>query len=536
MPQPSPQLLEAIGLFRAGNKAEAEAVLTKLVAAHPRAARAWLLLGRIRHALGQNKAAVQAFQRAARSERYRGDASLGIGLAYASMGDVKRAFHYLLAARRTGTVDTTRVGVSAAAKLLRADPRYRSLFPSAAELAHPFVEPVVILHQWVGEHAGDQFGWIARDAGDVDRDGVDDVVTSAPTNADGGRNAGKVYLYSGKSGKELWSHTGARGGQLGNSVEAAGDVNGDGVPDVVAGAPFSDTVLLLSGNSGKVLRTITGEKGEWLGKSVAGAGDVDGDRHADIIIGAPKNSDAGAAAGAAYVYSGRTGNRLLTIHGERAGDRFGSACAGWSDGTHRLVVVGAPNAGPNHHGRVYIYKRLDDKPTFVIDAGSSGRRLGGMFVSVVGDVNGDGVADVYASDWSDASRGPITGRVYLISGADGSIIRTHIGETARDGFGIGAAKAGDVDRDGHADVVVGAWRYSGAAPAGGKVYLFSGRDGSLMRAITGRVMGETFGFDATGIGDVDGDGVPDLLLTSAWSAVNGPRSGRVYIISGAAPR
>jgi len=62
--------------------------------------------------------------------------------------------------------------------------------------------------------------------------------------------------------------------------------------------------------------------------------------------------------------------------------------------------------------------------------------------------------------------------------------------------------------------------------------LYSGKDGSLIRAWTGKVPGETFGFDATGMGDVDGDGATDFLLTSAWSAVNGSRSGRMYLLSG----
>ncbi len=64
------------------------------------------------------------------------------------------------------------------------------------------------------------------------------------------------------------------------------------------------------------------------------------------------------------------------------------------------------------------------------------------------------------------------------------------------------------------------------------MYLYSGADGSTMRTYTGKIMGETFGFDATGMGDVDGDGTNDFLITSAWSAVNGARSGRMFILSG----
>jgi len=97
---------------------------------------------------------------------------------------------------------------------------------------------------------------------------------------------------------------------------------------------------------------------------------------------------------------------------------------------------------------------------------------------------------------------------------------------------VGPADAGDVNGDGYDDLAVGAWQYAGAAPSGGKIYVLSGRDGSVLMTVTGNVPGETLGFDSTGLGDVNGDGVPDLLVTSAWSAINGFRSGRVFIISG----
>ena len=154
-----------------------------------------------------------------------------------------------------------------------------------------------------------------------------------------------------------------------------------------------------------------------------------------------------------------------------------------------------------------------------------------MFVSVVGDVDGDGTPDVYASDWSNTAKGRSTGRVYVHSGATGARLLTLTGEAAGDGFGIGVADAGDVNHDGHADLVIGAWQHAGAAASGGKVYLYSGKDGSLLRAWTGKVMGDTLGFDATGLGDVDGDGTIDLLVTSAWSAIHGYRSGRMFVIS-----
>jgi hypothetical protein len=194
--------------------------------------------------------------------------------------------------------------------------------------------------------------------------------------------------------------------------------------------------------------------------------------------------------------------------------------------------VGAPNAGANQRGRVYVYAGLTSKPKFVIESDETGSQLGGMFVSVVGDVNGDKVPDVYASDWANTAKGISTGRIYVHSGADGKRLLTLTGEAAGDGFGIGPADVGDVNRDGYDDLLIGAWQHASAATSAGRVYLYSGKDGSLLQTITCRTPGDTFGFDATGIGDVDGDGVIDFLLTSAWSNVKGFRSGRMFIISG----
>lgn len=494
---------------------------------------AWNILASAYRSKGDYDKALQAYAKAMTSPQFTQQSRYNSACMYALKDNKDEAFKLLGQLRESGSFDMSLVLLDDDLKSLRSDARFDKLIPKPEDFANPFVEKVRIIHEWTGEAKGDQFGWIARRVGDVDRDGVNDFVTSAPTHLVDGQPAGRVYVYSGKTGKLLWSQTGPAGGRLGIGVECAGDTNADGIPDVIAAAPGAGKAYVYSGKDGKILLTLgAGDPNENFGRHASGAGDINGDGYADVIIGAPGNNTAGQGAGRAYVYSGKDGSLLLTIDGERAGDGFGSAVAGYKDKRNAFLIVGAPNAGPKNNGRVYVYAGLTNKTKFTIEADDTGAQLGAMFLSVVGDVNGDKIPDIYASDFSNNAKGNSTGRIYVVSGADGRRLLTLTGESANDGFGIDPADAGDVNHDGFDDLIVGAWQHSSAAASGGKVYLYSGKDGSLMRAYTCRIPGDTFGFDATEIGDVDGDGAIDFLLTSAWSGINGFHSGRVFIISG----
>jgi len=522
----------ALTMLRAGKAADAAAMLETVVQREPANARAWRALGAASKQVKSYPRALAAFRRAATLDPSNPGPLYNIGAIYALQGKPAQAFTWLRKAKNSHRLDMTQIDGDADLASLKGDPRFQKLHPVRADFDHPFVEPVTIIREWDGEAANDQFGWIARVVGDVDGDGIVDVVTSAPGHNGGATGAGRIYLYSTGSGKLLWTADGQPGDTLGSGVEGAGDTNGDGIPDVIASAPASSRAFVYSGKDGHVLLTLHGEsQTDNFGTHVAGVGDVDGDGHADVIVGAPLNDAGGKGAGRAYVYSGSDGHLLLTLTGQHEGDHFGSSVSGWSDHDRMRLVVGAGAGGPEHTGSIYVYDALSTTPKFVMAADATGAALGAMFVTVPGDLNGDGVPDIYASDWLNRAKGPSTGRVYVASGADGKPLLTLTGENPGDGFGTSSSAAGDVDGDGAADLIVGAWQYAGAAISGGRAYLYSGKDGRLLRTFTCRTPGDTFGFDAVGLGDVDGDGTVDLLITSGWSGVHGFHSGRVFVIS-----
>ena len=164
-----------------------------------------------------------------------------------------------------------------------------------------------------------------------------------------------------------------------------------------------------------------------------------------------------------------------------------------------------------------------------IAAGPSGVDLGWFFVAGVGDVNRDRVPDIYAGDFDDVAggldaSGNPAGRAAVYSGADGHELWSFTG-AAGDGAGPGR-EVGDINHDGATDIAVGLYTSSAGGAFAGRVVLLSGRDGHRLRTITSSTAGEDFGFDAVGIGDVNSDGLPDLLGSAASGA-------SVYVIAGA---
>lgn len=390
-----------------------------------------------------------------------------------------------------------------------------------------FMEPVHVLWAVSGGQPGALFGWAVSELEDIDGDGVTDAIVSAVL--DGPSSNGAVFVFSGASGEQIYEFNGEPGDLLGYAIADAGDVDGDGTHDIIAGARNGNRALVFSGATGDPVLELTGERpGDFFGFAVASAGDVDHDGQADLLVGATRNDAGGLDSGRAYVFSGGKGSLIRTLDGETGGDLFGSA----ADLTQDLDgdgiddhIVGARNAGRFGDGKVYVFSGATGDPVWDVEAPRSGEDLGWFFAAGVGDLDGDGIPDVYGGDFTSSEEGDDRGRVFVVSGEDGSVVLDLSGSAAKQGFGPGR-EAGDVDGDGTPDLVVGSYLSSDGAFRAGKVEVFSGVDGGLIRRITSTTRGENLGFDAIGLGDANGDGSPDLLVSAAEGDV-------VYLVSGA---
>jgi hypothetical protein len=404
--------------------------------------------------------------------------------------------------------------------------------------AGQFIEHSEVIHQWRGENVGDQFGWVGNPVGDLDGDGVNDLVLTAPTR--GKNNHGAIYVYSGAAGAghELWRAVGDRDfAFLGHDANAAGDMNGDGVPDVIAGAPpggaglFSGPgrAIVYSGADGAIIHTFTGEfPGDRFGYRVGGGGDFDGDGMTDLIVGAFRHSSVGQLFGRAYIYSGADFSLITTIDGFAPFNVLGSGVSFLGDvnGDGRDdALIGGFLAGPTFTGQAWVFSWDGGQANllYTLDPGQPASGFGLWFMNG-GDVTGDGIDDIYVNDFQ-------ANRAHLFDGTDGSLIRTLNGEN-EGGFGIGRM-IDDVNGDGHADQVLAAWISPQGAPNGGKTFVYSGADGTVLETFTHTLPNSGFGFDAAPMGDVNGDGRMDYLITAASAESS---IGISYVLAGRSPR
>ncbi len=532
---PDPKLQAASRLIGQANYAAAEQSLEKIVEAEPQNYRGWYLLGYAQHLQGKYEPAVEAFEAAKKSPQQIPGISYNLACSFAKLGKSSDAIREIELAFSTGYNNVDQLANDADFEAIRSEPEFVGMLKKLRENEKLFVEEARVIHRWLGEAAGDEFGWIARLVGDVDGDGVLDFVTTAPSHQSGN---GKIYVYSGKSAELLFAHVGTQQERLGNGASSAGDVNQDSVPDVLVGAPDGPNggaAYIYSGAGGALIKKLSAPKGGGkFGYKTCGLGDIDGDSHDDVLVTAMTANGDEQSSGACFAFSGQTGKLLFQINGEKRGDKFGSAVACSNRDGKILLAVGAQDAGINQGGLVYVFEIEQGvaKYKFVIQGDGKSVNLGQMFLSFPGDIDQDGTMDIYASDFSDGTTAPGAGKIVVCSGVDGKQLYSIEGTQPGEGFGTSPSDAGDVNGDGIGDLIIGAWQNRTGARSGGRCSLHDGATGKEIDSWTCTQADDTFGFDAVGIGDVDGDGHVDFLLTSAWASIRGPKTGRVFVIAG----
>lgn len=437
-----------------------------------------------------------------------------------------------------------------------------------------------------GPHAGEGFGSAIARAGDVDGDGAQDIAIGSPFASRRAYQGGLVQVFSGANFVEIaWKDGNTDFENLGWSVAALdADWSGDGKNDYLAGSPrndegtgFESGSLFAFDMTGTFVQRFDGAPGDRLGIAIAGGLDVDGDGTRDVA--------AASESGVVRIWSGAAGHRLLDVlRAHETADRFGHALAlgDWNGDGYADAVIGAPWFGPVNGGRVDVWDLAWREPTralthagapneqfgrhvaWVGDLDGDTRseiafsvpganrvdvfrhdgvrvlslsvpvgRLSSSSIAAAGDVNGDGVPDILVGSPDDGSGGAYAGKVRVFSGRDASVLRTFIG-TTHEALGFAVAGIGDVDEDGYADVAASAPRKedTGLPYPAESVKVWSGRMGTLLRTLTTAAPDVEFGYDLARAGDVDGDGVQDILVGAPRADDRATDGGLVQVFSG----
>lgn len=266
----------------------------------------------------------------------------------------------------------------------------------------------------------------------------------------------------------------------------------------------------------------------WIG---ADLGDITGDGINELLITAPFFADGdGALLGKFYVYSGSDG-ALLNSQAGAGFDLLGYSAATAGDVDADGVadyIVGALVGGYAN-----VYSGADHSLLMQLTGAGGGDFFGATVVGM-GDITGDGYGDIVVGARNASDAFNQAGKAYLISGVDGSVIWTTDGQSAFARLGSGGGLVGDVNNDGVPDVVLGAM-FSGAF-GGGEAFVLSGADGSVIHTLAperpedASVFGQFF---ASGAGDYNADGVPDIYVADYNATVDGVAgTGNAFVFSG----
>lgn len=401
------------------------------------------------------------------------------------------------------------------------------------------------LHSVLGEEF-DSLGISCSGTGDVDGDGVPDFAAGTPyAERFGYSSLGLVVVLSGADGHLLHLLYGEPSyGNFGWFIDELGDVNGDGFADILTSSPHVAPYgvhYVHSGADGSLIRKVDGEAHSGTGQygiSLAGFGDLNGDGVPDYGVGNPQFAVLGSGDGKVYVYDGAIGAELYTIPHEDEDAEHGTslANAGDVDGDGiDDILVGAPDTedpvSGNKVGAVFVYSGASGSLLLRVDAPAAGVINFGRATAGPGDVDGDGTPDLLVGCREYLQS--FTGSVFLMSGADGSLLQRWNGFDQDDWYGRAVAGPGDVDGDGVPDLLTSAPRWDSGPNTldtnRGKVLLYSGADYSLLQEWEGTEIEMRFGSSIGAVGDTDQDGRANVLFGASGEAVSFSAQGSVSV-------
>ena len=380
-------------------------------------------------------------------------------------------------------------------------------------------------------NANAAFGAAVASAGDVNNDGYDDVLVGAYRFSGTAAKAGKVFLYygsaSGLATIPAWTAEGdIENAHFGHAVASAGDVNNDGYADILVGAPGYD-IDVASPDAGRAYLFLGSASGpspsaNWsgassvdrasYGSSVSGAGDVNGDGYDDFLVAASKDDQAALDTGRVFLFHGTSTEMIASVTPSWVGyagstDQFGSSISGAGDVNgdgYDDILIGAHldtafNFGPLwDSGKLYVYH---------------------------GSASGLAPFDVSAAN----------------HGADWSFPENRREEYSQPYAKLGrsVSSAGDINNDGYPDIIIGATHFDNGETNEGWALIFYGSSGGLSEFPNSLEINQAealFGISVSGAGDVDKDGAADFIIgANRYDSSMGTNTGAAFLYLSAMP-